>query len=435
MTAAHRPTAPQPCRPRLAALAMARLATVLAVVGWLILPPPNLSAQDSPTLPPSATATIEAVAVSADPAAAGAPAASDTPTASSAADTEGTIVPASAPVTVDPPAATPALRLSPVTFFSNLKSLLVDTNLLSRVLNVVLTILSGIVLISLVISILKRVAHKRLDPRSRGLIIKVIQYVGIALIVINAFKAAQVDLSPLLGAAGIVGIALGFAAQTSVSNFISGFFLISEKAFTIGDVLNIDGAVGVVFSIDTLSIKLRAFDNRFIRIPNETLIKASIVNLTRFPVRRMNFVVTVPYDTNIEQARSALLDVADRHPSVLRNPEPFFMVQSFTKDGIELFLGVWYEQIDWDMTNNGMYFGIKQAFDAAGIRFAYPSVNLRYPAEASALPPDGTAEAGRPPATALPPIRASKLAAASKPARAKAARAKPPARAQPKRPA
>ncbi|MBU0954550.1 MAG: mechanosensitive ion channel family protein [Spirochaetes bacterium] len=263
-----------------------------------------------------------------------------------------------------------------IPLLDSLKNFFLNPELLGRILNVGLTILVGIVLISLLIGVLKRIAHKRLDPRSSDLIIKIIQWAGVALIVINALKAAKVDLNPLLGAAGIVGIALGFAAQTSVSNFISGFFLVSEKAFTVGDILTIDNLTGVVFSIDTLSIKLRAFDNRLIRIPNETLIKANMINLTRFPVRRLNITLTVPYDTDVEQAKNLLLDIADRHPTVLRNPEPFFMIQSFGKEGVDLFLGVWFVQSDWEPTNNGMFMAIKQRFDEAGIRFAYPTFNL-----------------------------------------------------------
>lgn len=266
----------------------------------------------------------------------------------------------------------------PFSIFTNLSRMIFNADFLTRLINVALTILTGIILISLTITILKRLAHRRLDPRSSALIIKIIQYSGIALIAMNALKAAQVDLSPLLGAAGIVGIALGFAAQTSVSNFISGFFLVSEKAFTVGDIVTIDTMTGVVFSIDTLSIKLRAFDNRLIRIPNETLIKSNMINLTRFPIRRLNITMTVPYDTDIEKAKAILLDIAAKHPTVLLHPEPFFMIQGFSNEGISLFIGVWFSHTDWEPTNNGMHFSIKQRFDEAGIRFAYPTFNLNH---------------------------------------------------------
>jgi len=172
-----------------------------------------------------------------------------------------------------------------------------------RVIRVGLTIVVGILLVGLIVAIIRRVISKRLDTRNGAVIVKVVQYAGIALIVINAFEAAQVDLSALLGAAGIAGIAIGFAAQTSVSNFISGFFLVSDKTFAVGDILTVDGITGEVYAIETLSVKLKTFDNRLVRIPNETLIKSNVINVTRFPVRRLNIQVTVPHGTDIARAR------------------------------------------------------------------------------------------------------------------------------------
>ena len=96
---------------------------------------------------------------------------------------------------------------------------------------VVLAVVLGLMAVGLVVTILKRVTRRSLDARTASLVVKIAQYLGLALIAINAFDAANVDLSALLGAAGIAGIALGFAAQTTVSNLLSGFFLVSEKTF------------------------------------------------------------------------------------------------------------------------------------------------------------------------------------------------------------
>ena len=76
-----------------------------------------------------------------------------------------------------------------------------------------------------------------------------------------------------------------FASQTSVSNIISGIFLISEQPFQVGDLIKVGETKGVVLSIDLLSIKLRTFDNQLVRIPNENLIKNELSNITRFPIR------------------------------------------------------------------------------------------------------------------------------------------------------
>ena len=248
----------------------------------------------------------------------------------------------------------------------------------TKAVQIALMILIGLIVVGIIVTLIKKISGKRMDSRTGGFLVKTVQYAGFALILINAFKIANIDLSALLGAAGIAGIALGFAAQTSVSNFISGIFLMYEKTFAEGDIVTVDDTTGVVFSIDALSVKLRTFDNRFVRIPNETLIKTNVINVTRFPLRRQNIKLTVTYDTDIEQARTILLQTAAANPGVLRKPEPFFMVQSFGPNGIELFLGVWFANPDWEQANNGMYLDIKKNFDAAGVEFAYPTMTI-YP--------------------------------------------------------
>jgi len=245
-----------------------------------------------------------------------------------------------------------------------------------KITRVGLSVVIGLLLVGLVMTLLKRFAKKRLDSRSGSLIIKLTQYLGFSLIAINALEAAEVDLSALLGAAGIAGVALGFAAQTSVSNFISGFFLMSEKTFSMGDVITVDATTGVVHSIDALSVKLRTFDNQLVRIPNETLIKTNVTNVTRFTTRRLNIKVTITHATDIEKARSLLMEVAEANECVLRQPEPLFMVLGLGKDGVELLFGVWLANDDWVTGNNTMYSGIQTRFKAAGIEFAHATMTV-----------------------------------------------------------
>ncbi len=239
-----------------------------------------------------------------------------------------------------------------------------------------LTLVVGFLLVGVIMAVLKRVTQKRMDARSGGFVIKLAQYAGFTLIVINALEAAEIDLSALLGAAGIAGIALGFAAQTSVSNFISGFFLMSEKTFAVGDVVNVDSTTGVVYSIDALSVKLKTFDNQLVRIPNETLIKTNVTNITRFAIRRLNVSITITYSADVEKARTLLFEAAEANTCVLKRPEPLFMIQSFNKDGVELLFGVWIAKDEWVEANNAMFMEIQKRFDAAGIEFARSAITV-----------------------------------------------------------
>mgnify|MGYP000961946794 CR=1 FL=1 len=196
--------------------------------------------------------------------------------------------------------------------------------------------------------------------------------------IINFAKTAGLDLTALLGAAGIAGIAIGFAAQTSVSNLISGLFLLTEKAYVVGDVLDVGGGiVGTVDSIDMLSVKLRTFDNRLVRIPNETLVKTNIINVTRYPIRRLNINLSITYRSDLEKTRALLLKAAGENPWVLKNPAPLFMVEGFGASGVDLFLGVWFVKDNYADTKNSMLLEIKRSLDAERVAFAHQTVTVR----------------------------------------------------------
>jgi len=175
-----------------------------------------------------------------------------------------------------------------------------------------------------------------------------------------------------LGAAGIAGIAIGFASQTSVSNIISGLFLIGEKPLEVNDVINVGSTTGIVLSIDTLSVKLRTFDNKFVRIPNETLIKSEFTNITKFPIRRVDINLGVAYKEDIGKVRNILLDIAHKNPLCLIDPEPIIILSGFGNSSVDIFLGVWATKADWLQLKNTITEEIKLRFDAEGIEIPFP---------------------------------------------------------------
>jgi len=183
-------------------------------------------------------------------------------------------------------------------------------------------------------------------------------------------------LTALLGAAGIAGIAIGFASQTSVSNIISGLFLISEKPFTVGDIVKVGDTKGTILSIDLLSVKLRTFDNQFIRIPNESLIKNQVTNITRFPIRRLDINVGVAYKENVGKVREVLLDIASKEPLCLDEPEPLVRFLNFGDSALEFLFAVWCVKDDYLKLNTKMMQQIKERFDAENIEIPFPHRSL-----------------------------------------------------------
>ncbi|MFC1585079.1 mechanosensitive ion channel family protein [Fibrobacterota bacterium] len=201
---------------------------------------------------------------------------------------------------------------------------------------------------------------------------KLLFYAGVILLVITIFRELGFSLTAVMGTAGVVGIAVGFASQTSLSNLISGFFLIGEKPFEIGDLIRVGDRVGVAVSIDLLSIKIRTMDNLFVRLPNENLIKQEVVNITRYPIRRMDLNIGVAYKESPERVIKVLKDIARKNLYCLDEPEALVLFKSFGDSALEFLFGVWFVKTDYLALRNSIMTEIKLRFDEEGIEIPFP---------------------------------------------------------------
>jgi small-conductance mechanosensitive channel len=215
-------------------------------------------------------------------------------------------------------------------------------------------------------------AHKELLAR------RITFYLILGLFGASALTELGFDLGILLGAAGILTVALGFASQTSASNVISGLFLLGEKPFAVGDVIRVGSTVGEVLSVDLLSVKLRTFDNLFVRLPNETMIKSEITNLNRFPIRRYDLQVGVAYKEDMRAVRDVLTEVADQNPLCLEEPAPLILFQGYGESALNFQFSVWAKTENYLELRNAIPAEVKEAFDARGIEIPFPHRTL-YP--------------------------------------------------------
>ncbi len=244
------------------------------------------------------------------------------------------------------------------------------------IIRFILLAVVGIPLVFFVSKWIKKYSTKKFTAQQAMIFEKIVLYSGLLIILISILNEFGFQLTHLLGAAGIVGIAVGFASQTSVSNIISGLFLIGEKPFEVNDVISVGGTTGVVLSIDVLSVKLRTFDNKMVRIPNETLIKTELTNITRFPIRRVDLNLGVAYKEDIGRVKEVLKDIANKNPLCLMEPEPVIIFSGFGSSSIDIFFGVWAVKADWLKLKNTIMEEIKNRFDQEGIEIPFPHVSL-----------------------------------------------------------
>ncbi|MEQ8857997.1 MAG: mechanosensitive ion channel family protein [Pseudomonadales bacterium] len=234
----------------------------------------------------------------------------------------------------------------------------------------------GLLLAPLASRMVARFAADRFSAHHVQLMRRLVFYGVMALFLASTLRELGFSLGVLVGAAGVLSVAIGFASQTSASNLISGLFLIGEKPFAVGDVIRVGTTTGEVLSIDSLSVKLRTFDNLFVRIPNETLIKSEVTTLTRYPIRRLDLTLGVAYKEDIDRVRDVLLEVADHNRLCLDEPPPLFIFLGFGDSSLDIQFSVWAARENFLPLRNSITAEIKTAFDAAGIEIPFPHRSL-----------------------------------------------------------
>jgi len=221
-----------------------------------------------------------------------------------------------------------------------------------------------------------RFMEQRTTRHHTVMVRRLVFYVIVMLFAVAALREAGFSLDVVLGAAGILTVAIGFASQTSASNMISGLFLLVEKPFEIGDVIEADATIGEVVGIDMLSVKLRTPDNLYVRIPNETLIKTRVVNRSRFPIRRLDLTVGIAYAEDVERVEALLLKLAEKNPVCLEEPKPFVLVTAFGPSSVDLQFSFWVPKDKVLDGRSSIMVAIKQALDREGIEIPFPHTSI-----------------------------------------------------------
>lgn len=160
---------------------------------------------------------------------------------------------------------------------------------IEKILRIGIILVIGLIIIYTIAHIVKKLLPQKLSPQRKMIINRFVQYSGFITLLLIIVSELKINLAAIFGAAGVIGIVVGVASQTSIGNIVSGFFLVSEKSFEIGDLIRIGDKTGVVYSIDLLSIKIKTFDNLLLRIPNQTVISSEVTNVTRFPIPQARF--------------------------------------------------------------------------------------------------------------------------------------------------
>ena len=234
-----------------------------------------------------------------------------------------------------------------------------------------------IIFVSFIIAKIVRVnvrrSFKEKIPGTTLIAVEKIFYYGIIFIgLVIALPYIGVKLSGLLVAGGILGIVIGFASQTVVSNFISGLFLLIEKPIKIGDGISVGDVSGVVKDIRILSTTIRTWDGIYVRVPNEKVFNSSIQNFVAHAARRFEYKIGIAYKDDADKAIKIIENLLEEHPLILKEPAPQIFVEELGESSVNLTIKIWAPSAHWYSVKTEMLWKIKVALEKEGIEIPFP---------------------------------------------------------------
>lgn len=256
-----------------------------------------------------------------------------------------------------------------------IKSFITWENLF-KLLGTVFIIFVMWIVFRLIAKAIRRVPETKLPAQRTAVIIRFLKYIFYIIVVLYVLGLFGINLKAIWGAAGIAGVAIGFAAQTSVSNLISGLFVLTEGSIHVGDTIIVGDVTGIVDEVKLLSIRVHTYDNQMVRIPNSTIINSNLTNNSYHNKRRLTLNVGVDYSTDMKLALETLKKAPELCPTVLKDPAPAVWFDGFADSSINLVVAVWFKPADFLQTKNDLYIAIKKVLDEANISIPFNQLDV-----------------------------------------------------------
>ena len=234
----------------------------------------------------------------------------------------------------------------------------------------------GIVIAFVIKALVTRVLRRgdRVDPALAALIARLIGYLVMIVGFVYALDFLGIPIGLAVGGLGIAGIALAFALQDILENFIAGVLLQIQRPFTYGDQIQVNDHEGTVQTIDTRLTTILTPAGELVKIPSATVIKSDVTNYTQRGSRRTTLPVGVAYGTDLRKAQRVLLDATAQAEGVLGSPPPQAYIEAFGDSSIDFAVRFWHKPsiADFWSTRSEVAFEIEAALAAADITIPFP---------------------------------------------------------------
>jgi len=201
---------------------------------------------------------------------------------------------------------------------------------------------------------------------------KLVYYAVLAVVVIAALNRLGVATTSVVAIFAAAGLAVGLALQGTLGNFASGVMLLIFRPFNVGDYVDAGSTAGTVMEIGIFATTLKSPDNIKITVPNAQVYGATISNYNGYETRRVDMVMGISYDDNIQTAIDTIRRIVTAHELVLADPEPLIAVSNLGESSVDIVVRPWCKTPDLWTVRLDLTRSLKEGLEAAGCSIPYP---------------------------------------------------------------
>ena len=261
------------------------------------------------------------------------------------------------------------------TLWDNLVAL--ATNVGGKLIGAILVLIIGHFLIKFIMKAVRK--SKAMQKTEVTVAHFLMNFLNIALnivMIVTVIAILGVPMASVVAVIASAGVAVGLALQGSLSNLAGGIMILIFKPFKIGNFVETAGHSGTVEDIGIFYTVMRTPDNRQITIPNGTVMASSVINVSAYDTRRVDFTFSVAYGTDVSRVNAILLEEAAKHELVFKDPEPFSRLCKQNESSLDFTLRVWTKSEDYWTVNFDLLKSINDRFVAENIEVPFNQLDV-----------------------------------------------------------
>lgn len=229
----------------------------------------------------------------------------------------------------------------------------------------------------LITKAIRTVMHAQdVDKILESFVTNLVYWILMVFVVVAAIDRLGVQTTSLIAVMAAAGLAVGLALQGSLSNFAAGVLIVIFRPYKVGDFVEAAGISGSIIQVQILTTVMKTGDNKEIVVPNGQIMSSIITNYSTHDTRRVDMVIGVSYDDDLDKVRETLKGLIEADGRILKDPECLIAVAELADSSVNFNLRPWVKTGDYSSVKFDLTEAIKKKFDEVGISFPYPQQDV-----------------------------------------------------------